>query len=132
MSEDEMNEFIRQENERLDAEREKRISEWGDLPFLPTLLKGTTRMTLLRKIPKTLEPKPTDQYQTTRAAFHVYAQKRKNFDVEANKEYVWTVNKNSPIYRTMIELLAKAPIDMDVIKTGEGKQTRYDVEAVGR
>ncbi len=132
MSEDELNEFIRAENERLDREREKRIAERGDLPFLPTLLKGTTRMTLLRKVPKTLEPKPTDQYQTTRAAFHVYAQKRKNFDVEANKEYVWTVNKNSPTYQTIVELLAKAPVDIDVIKTGEGKQTRYDVEAVDK
>jgi len=120
---------LNRESERLDRERDERIKERGDLPFLPSLQKGTTRLTLLRKFPKKIEPKPSDQYQTTRGAFSVKAVKRKNFDVDAETEYAWTVNMNSPTYRALIELLAKAPLNIDVSKTGEGKQTRYDVEA---
>jgi hypothetical protein len=120
---------LNRESEKLDRERNERIKERGDLPFLPSMQKGSTKLYLLRKFPKTIEPKESDQFQTIRGAFSVHATPRKNFDVEKDVEYAWTVNKNSPTYRKLIELLAKAPLQIEVVKTGEAKQTRYDVEA---
>lgn len=129
MSEDNLGEFLRQENERLQAEQAQRIKETGGVPFLGTLPVGQTTLTLLKKVPKHLEPKPSDQYQTVRKGFfvtegNVIALLKKGAKTD---EKMWTVNVNSPTYRDVIEMLAKAPIAVNVVKTGSGKQTRYDV-----
>lgn len=128
MSEDDLGEFLRQENERLATEQAQRIKETGGVPFLGTLPVGQTTLTLLKKVPKHLEPKPSDQYQTVRKGFFVVEGKHKaNEKLNEEDIKMWTVNVNSPTYRDVIEMLAKAPIAINVVKTGSGKQTRYDV-----
>ena len=46
----------------------------------------------------------------------------------AGKQYDWGITPKSPLYRQMLDLLAKAPVEVTIVRTGSDKNTRYDLK----
>lgn len=78
---------------------------------------GVTDLVLLAEIPEertaNFKDGPKDQYV---------------FSVEVNGERkLWSRTVASPFTDKLVDLLAKAPIEISVIRTGSGMDTRYDI-----
>ena len=113
----ELAKFSEQELERIDKQRQDAIKAKGGLPFLPKLELGVNRVRLLGEIPKD----STDPNGKAKKLFTVES------GTKAEK-YSWSVNPNSPLYRDLLKVLPTAPVDLDVIRTGETRtDTRYSV-----
>jgi len=108
--------FARNELDRIARERDQRLRDSGNIPYLK-LPKGTTRLTLLKAVPKLSEFK---------------GKPRREVSVNSNgKDYLWTMSPNSGHFEWICEHLPKAPGQMDVIRIGEGMDTKYDMTWIG-
>jgi hypothetical protein len=114
--EDELGEWLRGEEERLEQEQAQRLEEKGLEPYIK-FEEGETVLTLERKMPK--QDLPKGEYDTDRNGFYV---------LEGKDEKIWGVNKNSPTYREVVALLKQAPVKIRVIRAGTGKATRYSIK----
>lgn len=108
-----LDEFLDTETVRIEGERQDLLSEKGYAEFLK-LESGETRVKFMPSIPRFVEGSFGD-----RRAFRV---------IVKDKEYDWSVNPRSPMYRQLIELLRRAPVEVKIIRVGEGKNTRYDLK----
>jgi hypothetical protein len=106
--------FLTEELEKIEKERRESLAEKGYADFLKLEI-GETKLTLQPAIPRLI----TGGGFGDRRAFRVTLK---------DQEYDWPVNPRSPMYRQMLELLKKAPIQISVIRVGEGKNTRYDLK----
>ena len=100
------------EKARLEKERRDFMESKGYKDFFRPQI-GSTTVTLLGKIPRA-----TKSDYGTKQAFRV--------EVEGIS-YDWSINPRSPIYRQLVSRLATAPQTFELIRTGEGKSTRYDL-----
>lgn len=111
-------EFTAKELDRLAKEREAAVISKGGYPYLGALPVGESKLILLPLIPI---DNPSDD-----------GRPRKQFIVSKEgegKEYAWTVNAQSPLYRDLLKILSKDPVKIRVIRTGEGRHdTRYTVK----
>jgi hypothetical protein len=114
--EDQLSEWLRSEEERLEQEQTQRLEEKGLEPYIK-FEEGETVITLLKKMPK--QDLPKGEYDTERNGFFV---------LEGKDEKIWGVNKNSPTYREVVQLLKSAPVKIRVIRAGTGKATRYSIK----
>lgn len=106
---DSVKEFVTSETDKLEQQRQEAFKASGGLPFLPALTVGETKLHLYREIPR------DGQYGKQ---FHVKA--------TDGKDYAWTIRPKSPLYREIVKALAKAPLDITVVRAGTGKNdTRY-------
>jgi hypothetical protein len=121
MSNQAIEEFSKKEKERLDAERAEQIKKKGGFPYLKSLKVGETLLYLHPVIPT------NNEYQ---------GRVRKQFIVSKcgidqkplDEKLAWTVNPQSPTYRDLLDILPKTPINIRVIRTGQGKSdTRYTI-----
>lgn len=108
-----LNEFLDEELDRIETERQGTLAEKGYADFLK-LETGETKLTLNAVIPRLITGGFGD-----RKAFRV---------VLEGKEYDWAVNPRSPLYRDLLLKLKDAPCEIRVIRIGEGKNTRYDLK----
>lgn len=102
---------------RIEAQRQEAIKAKGGLPFLGALPVGTSRLSLHAEVPKDHE----DPNGNVKKLFTV--------SKPGSSELLgWTVNPRSPLYRDLLQALKKAPVNIEVVRTGEGKSdTRYSV-----
>ena len=109
---DEIKGFV-DEAERLNKQRmEEAMKNKGLNPWLQ-LPKGITKFKLLPFKPATRVSFGKDQYV---------------FKVEQEgKQYDWSVTKNSPLAIQVIRKLLEAPVELSVMKSGDGKATRYEL-----
>ena len=106
--------FVQEELARMKAERKKYMEDECLTEFV-AWEKGATSAVLLPKIP-VYDP---DGSFGPRYKFQVQL---------GENEYTWSVNPRSPMYRELISKLEEAPAGFVLIRTGDGKQTRYDIE----
>lgn len=110
-----LTDFLEGEKERLDSIKEQAWKEKGYLEFF-TPPKGVSKITVLPKIPRIMEGK----YGTRRV-----------FRVKVNgTEFDYGINPSSPVYRILIEKMQATggkPIEITLMRSGEGKATRYEV-----
>lgn len=115
----ELEEYSAKELDRLAREREAAIKAKGGLPYLGSLPVGETKLWLQPKLP-TDNPDKDDK-------------PRKQFVARLEKDSedkAWTVNPKSSLYRDLLGFLPKAPIQLRVIRTGEGRsETRWTIKA---
>lgn len=109
---DEIKGFV-DEAERLNKQRmEEAMKNKGMNPYLQ-LPKGVTKFKLLPFKPGSRVSFGKDQYV---------------FKVEQeSKQYDWSVTKNSPLAIQIIRKLLEAPVDISVMRSGDGKTTRYEM-----
>lgn len=105
--------FLDTEEDKIEIERQGALAEKGYAEFLK-LESGETKVKFLPIIPRLVQGGFGD-----RRAFRV---------VVANKEWDWAVNPRSPLYRQLLILIRKAPVEVKIIRVGEGKNTRYDIK----
>ena len=109
---DELTKWVKTEQGRIEKER-KDFMKKHDMKQFFRPPKGSIDVVLLPKVPRAIK----GDYGT-RQAFRVGI---------GGTEFDWPVNPRSPIYRDLVEHLGDAPVAFELIRTGEGKQTRYDV-----
>jgi len=108
----ELDDFISAELEKAKERRDAAMKEAGVLPFL-TLEKGMNEFTLLPEVPAT--------------RWSSFGKEQYCFKVEQDgTDKVWTVTINSPFSREVLDLLRTAPCEATVMKSGSGKDTRYE------
>ena len=107
-------EFVQKELARMEEERKQYMEDQGLIDYV-VWEKGATSAVLLPKIPV---HDPDGSFGP-----------RYKFQVKLGEnEYTWSVNPRSPMYRELVSKLEVAPAGFVLIRTGDGKQTRYDVE----
>src|SRR5262249_23925947 len=109
--------FSKQELERLEKQRQEAIKAKGGVQYLPSLKTGESRVQLQRAI-------PTDDNEgdSPRKIFRA----KLAGDPET---YAWTVGLRSPLYRELVKFLPQAPLWLKIVRVGEGKgDTRWSVE----
>ena len=111
----ELKEYIMRREKELEKQRLDYMREHGIKPFYK-FPKGETAITL---VPKT--PRAAKSPYGIKEAFRI-----KVDDVE----YDWSINPQSPMFRVLLAGLKVAPVTFKVVKTGEGKQTRFDITEV--
>jgi hypothetical protein len=115
-----LEEYSHTELGRIEKERQDAILAKGGLPFLPKLQLGVTKLYLHGEIPKD-DRDPNGNL-------------KKLFTVTRTGEtlkYHWSVNPRSPLYRELLEILPKAPVWLELIRTGESRtDTRYSLRTV--
>lgn len=100
-----------QEKEQSNAKRlEERLSKQGRSPYL-RLDQGENNFTLLPEVPR----HQVSNWGKNQEVFKV----RKN-DVE----YDWPITVTSPMYIKVARQMPEAPVDLTVVRVGEGIQTR--------
>lgn len=106
----------------------------GMLPFLATTV-GETTVRLLAKIPTDYDGGGGN----IKKLFVVTSPKAPAVDSNgtvdkewvAGKEYAWPVNPKSPLYREVLELLPKSPLNLAIVRTGKDKtDTRYSIRVL--
>ena len=114
MSSKDLMEFVKGARAENKARQEKSMAEGGQKPFLK-LEAGETVLTLQPTIPIVRK--------------NSFGQEQYGFEVEHEKVLkLWTLSKNNPIAIKIVDKLLKAPCKITVIRTGEGKATRYDLK----
>ncbi len=108
-----LDKWIEQENRRMEKERSDYMDS-HDMKSFWSPEKGSNKITLLAKVPRATKSDFGDKM-----AFRVVAE---------GQEWDWNINPKSPMYRQFVKLLAKAPVEITIIRTGDGKQTRYDLK----
>ena len=101
-----------------EARRDAAMKEKGLSPFL-SLEKGITELTILPF-------KPTIRTSTFGKDQFVFKVEKKNSQGVLEK-YDWTVTRNSPLAVEVVKKLLEAPVTIKVMKSGEGKTTRYEL-----
>jgi len=114
MGKKEIEEFFETEGKKLESERQKQIREKGYATFFNAPV-GETHMTVKYQVPRIINGK-----YGSRKAFRI---------IVDGKEYDFTVNEKSPLYRYLVRSLANAKDDVEIVlvRTGSGKSTKYDV-----
>jgi len=108
-----IDEWAKEEAKKIEAQRMQKLREAGKNPFLK-LPKGVSEIKLLPEIP------------TKR--INNFGREVADFQIEYNGEkYTWSVTVNSPLYRQLLERFQTHSYTIKVIKSGEGKTTRYDI-----
>ena len=103
------------ENEKLRQAKERQdYMDMHDMKDFWKAESGENKITVLPSIPRSVKSNFGDKM-----AFRIEVQ---------GKKYDWNINPKSPMYRTFVDLLAKAPVEVTVIRTGSGKTTRYDLK----
>lgn len=117
MNEPTIDDFFVTEVHKLEAEQRQRALDQGYADFY-TAPVGETAMIVKYQVPRSI----TTQYGPRRV-FRI---------IVDDVEYDFSVNKQSPLYRYMIQGLADAKSDVNVIlvRTGTGKATKYDIKDV--
>lgn len=101
-----------------EARRDAAMKEKGLSPFL-SLEKGITKFTLLPF-------KPTIRTSSFGKDQFVFKVEKKNSQGSLEK-YDWTVTRNSPLAVEVVKKLLEAPVEISVMKSGEGTTTRYEL-----
>ena len=101
-----------------DARREAAMKEKGLNPYLQ-LDKGITEFTLLPF-------KPVVRTSSFGKDQFVFKVEKKSATGELVK-YDWTVTRNSPLTVIVVKKLLEAPVPLKVMRSGDGKSTRYEL-----
>lgn len=109
---EQLEKWVSAEKARLEKERKDFMEGKGYKDFFRPE-KGTTEVVLLPKVPRAIK----GDYGT-RQAFRVAV---------GVQEFDWAVNPRSPVYRQLVGRLSEAPATFNLVRTGEGKSTRYDL-----
>ena len=103
--------FFQQEAERLERERAEFNEKNGYRDFL-SLPRGLNVVEFYDE-----EPTENSTYKD-----------RFNFHVKYNgKEYDWSINRKAPLYRELISYLSKGIRKFEVLRSGTGLETRYEI-----
>lgn len=105
-------ESIKAENEKLELENQK-FREEQKLPGFWIPEKGENRLVVNEK-----EVREKDFGEGMRKIFSVRI---------ANQEKDWAVNPRNPVYKEIVKRLAGGQRDFVLLRTGEGKATRYEI-----
>jgi hypothetical protein len=106
--------FFQQEAERLETERAAYNAEHGYRDFL-SLPRGVNIVEFFAEVP----------------VENAVYKDRLNFHVSFNgKEYDWSIHRKSPLYREIISSLSKGVRKFEILRSGSGLETRYEVEAI--
>ena len=108
--------WSKEENAKLNEQRREAIEKSGKFQFL-TIPEGTLELELLPEKPT----KRTSNYGKEVADFNV--------SVDGIK-YTWSVSTASPTYRKLVNLIANGKTKIQVIRTGQSKDTRYSLKAL--
>lgn len=109
-----LKEFTAAESTRLTAERKQRAAEKGLRDFLK-LPRGLHVVQFIDEVPV-----PNALYP-----------ERMNFAVKYDgKEWAWSISVKSPMYRQLVECLASGENTFEVLRSGEGLATRYELTPV--
>ena len=108
-----IDEWTNQELKTINEQRVQRLREKGKNPFLQ-LPKGVSEVKIIPEIPV----KRMNNFGKEVADFTVEYQ---------NEKYTWSISTNSPLYRKVLERLQNHAYTLKIIKSGEGKTTRYDL-----
>jgi hypothetical protein len=106
-------EWKRNEQTRLDEERERTLREKGINPFY-RLETGENPFTLLPEIPINSQGK--------------YGEQRVFAIEKSGKKYSLAVSPKSKLYRILISKLNDKPIEINIVRTGIGKETQYSLK----
>jgi len=102
-----------EELKRLEQQRVQKLREKGKNPYLK-LPKGISEIKILPQIPF--------------KRINNFGREVADFQVMYNGEtYTWSISTNSPLYRKVLERLQNHAYTLKVIRSGEGKLTRYDI-----
>lgn len=104
-------ESIKAENQKLELETQK-FREEKNLPGFWIPEKGENRFSVNEK-----EVRDKDFGEGVRKIFSVRV---------ANQEKDWAVNPRNPIYKEIVKRLAGGQREFVLLRTGEGKLTRYE------
>ena len=107
-------EIAKSENTRLEAEAKEALKEMGYADFL-RIPEGATNVQFVDQ-----PPRVNDKF-TNRLIFRVSVD---------GKEYDWSVNTRSPLYRDIMAALAQGHTGLAVLRVGEGMDTRYSVKVL--
>ena len=105
--------WIVEELKRLEQQRVQKLREKGKNPYLK-LPKGISEIKILPEVPL----KRLNNYGREVADFQV---------IYNGETYTWSISTNSPLYRKILERLQNHAYVLKIIKSGEGKLTRYDI-----
>lgn len=115
MSQEELINFLDEENSRIEKEQKQMYGDKGYNKFWKAP-NGTTVITVNPRMPRIVEGK--------------YG-KQRVFEIVVGEDiFDWGVNIKSPVYQALIKAMRKADgktFDMEVTRVGQGKQTRYEV-----
>ena len=104
--------YIEAEKARMEEERSKYLDEQDYKTFMKWE-KGITEFTLEAVIPR-------DHLS--------FGKDKKVFRITVDGElFDWSVNPLSPMYRDLLDALAKAPVVMRLQRMGDSLQTRYEL-----
>ena len=108
-----LKEFLNGEKKRLDKQRKDYLDLQGFDEFV-RWEKGSNKFTLQPIVPRDHKS---------------FGREKKVFKIEVNGvKYDWSVTPESPIYRQLIyECLSVAPVELELIRIGEGTDTKYDL-----
>ncbi len=113
-----LEEYSQTELQRIEHERQEAIKAKGGLPFLPKLQVGVTKLYLEAEMPKDSQ----DPNGNLKKLFTV------KLSPATTDKFAWSINPRSPLYRDLLHALPKAPVWLDVIRTGDSKtDTRYSL-----
>jgi len=108
----EIDSFINSELTKADQRRDEAMKSKGLHPFL-SLENGINEFTLEKVMPTTrVSSYDKDQYVFT--------------TTQDGETKDWTVTINSPFAREVLAKLKVAPINVTVMRSGKGKDTRYE------
>ena len=109
---DEWDQYLVGEIQRVKAERNERLIENGMLPFLK-LPEGETEVHFFKELPRDVK-----------GTYGI----RKGFHVRVNgQDYLFAINSNSPVYSRILEKLQKGETTIKIVRAGTGQMTRYSV-----
>jgi hypothetical protein len=108
---------MKEELKNLEEERRKRMEEKGQRPFFQWV-KGDNYFQVNPDVPMRLEQGKFGE----QAIFRVKA--------NDGKEYDLAVGKHSPLYALLVRGIAKKQFNFAIIKSGIGKETRYEEKEI--
>ena len=107
-----LRELAIKENARLEQESREALAELGYAEFFK-VPEGTTNLELIDQ-----PPRVNDKYEG-RLIFRILADGR---------EYDWSINTHSPLYRDVMALVSRGTMKICVLRVGQGMDTRYSVK----
>lgn len=106
-----LQEFVEKEKTKLEQEAEK-YREEHDMKGFWIPEKGETKFQAIDK-----EPREADWGEGKRIVFRVKV---------GEEEKDWAVNPRNPVYRRLIQRMTAGEKEFTLLRTGEGKATRYE------
>jgi len=110
---EELEQYISEEEMQSEEARDKAMQEKGMLPYLALESGKITRFKILKQIPQ----KRISSYDKLQYVIKV---------MHKDELKDWTVTVNSPFAGYVREKLSLAPIDVAVLRSGKGTETRYE------